>query len=144
MNDFVLQVSEWRHGEVSYDEAGTLVIKPLPEQVSPAADVDQAIEEEEEGDEEDEAGTASMLADGCDSHLCCSCLMYMHSMQCWSQVLSDLRASRSGLCRGDVLLSDTQHHRFCCICLPSSCSSSCVSLWCDVHHLGACLTHICP
>ena len=53
MNDFVLQVSEWRHGEVSYDEAGTLVIKPLPEQVSPAADVDQAIEEEEEGDEED-------------------------------------------------------------------------------------------
>ena len=58
----VSQVSEWRHGEVSYDEAGSLVIKPLPEQTTSAATHADQADEEEEGEEEDEGeGTAEML-----------------------------------------------------------------------------------
>lgn len=49
-----VQVSEWRHGEVSFDEAGSLVISPLSEQTSPTTASAGADAANHEGDEEDE------------------------------------------------------------------------------------------
>ena len=48
------QVSEWRHGEVSFDQAGSVVIKPIPEHSSTATAADNRNEEQEEEEQDDE------------------------------------------------------------------------------------------
>lgn len=58
----LMQVSEWRHGEVGEaDLAGTVVIKPLAgqgSQIPPSAEADSHAEEEEEEEEEEGADFA--------------------------------------------------------------------------------------